>query len=157
VYVSFPRWFVLNRNAVKIILLWMAWIGILIVFSLWKIKWDWTEALLFAVSSCSTGGLLGIPSDSPEWYFGFVGAMAALGVPLMGLAMASIAAMVITIGDPDQAQKTIAAKVTLVLLYSYTLHTLHMHLFLYFIPSIAYCILHIAYLSIEKRRRQGDF
>ncbi|KAJ1412182.1 hypothetical protein B484DRAFT_402408 [Ochromonadaceae sp. CCMP2298] len=39
--------------------------------------------------------------------------MSALGVPLMGLAMASIAAMVITIGDPDEAKNTIAKKVTM--------------------------------------------
>jgi hypothetical protein len=39
--------------------------------------------------------------------------MSALGVPLMGLAMASIAAMVITIRDPDEAKNTIAKKVTL--------------------------------------------
>lgn len=42
-----------------------------------------------------------------------MGCFAATGVPLMALAMGNIAAMVITIGDPDEAEKTIGAKVTI--------------------------------------------
>mmetsp|Transcript_30508 Transcript_30508/g.65723 ORF Transcript_30508/g.65723 Transcript_30508/m.65723 type:complete len:333 (+) Transcript_30508:92-1090(+) len=106
-------WYEVNCNVVHIIALWLVWIAVLVLFSMVTIKWNFTEALLFAVSSLSTGGLWKIPDDSPEWYFGFVGAMSALGVPLMGLAMASIAAMVITIGDPDEAKNTIAKKVTM--------------------------------------------
>lgn len=41
-----------------------------------------------------------------------VGVFAATGIPLMALAMANIASMVITVGDPDEAEKIIAAKVT---------------------------------------------
>ena len=41
-----------------------------------------------------------------------VGFFAATGIPLMALAMANIASMLITVGDPDEAEKIIAAKVT---------------------------------------------
>lgn len=45
--------------------------------------------------------------------FFIVGFFAATGIPLMALAMANIASMLITVGDPDEAEKIIAAKVTL--------------------------------------------
>mmetsp|Transcript_12559 Transcript_12559/g.21013 ORF Transcript_12559/g.21013 Transcript_12559/m.21013 type:complete len:422 (-) Transcript_12559:389-1654(-) len=106
-------WLQMNVLPLQRIFLTFALIGLLMVYSLIAIGWGWSDALYFAVSSLSTGGLWRIPDDSSQWQFGFVGIIAAVGVPLMGLAMANIAAMVITIGDPDEAEKTIAAKVTL--------------------------------------------
>jgi hypothetical protein len=41
-----------------------------------------------------------------------VGCFAATGVPLMGVAMGNIASMVISVGDPGEAERLIAAKVT---------------------------------------------
>lgn len=131
-------WAKMNESALQIIAMWFVWIVAMITFSLCTVKWNFSEALYFAVSSLSTGGLWAIPSDSPEWYFGIgtlflsvlcslcycshisvlrhiispVGVFAATGIPLMALAMANIASMVITVGDPDEAEKIIAAKVT---------------------------------------------
>jgi len=106
-------WLQMNVLPLQRIFLTFALIGLLMVYSLIAIGWGWSDALYFAVSSLSTGGLWRIPDDSPDWQFGFVGVTTAIGVPLMGIAMANIAEMVITIGDPDEAEKTIAAKVTL--------------------------------------------
>lgn len=64
-------WIKMNEGALKVIATWLLWIVILIVFSLSTVKWNFTEALYFAVASLSTGGLWAIPSDSPDWYFGF--------------------------------------------------------------------------------------
>ena len=64
-------WIEMNDGALKVIATWFLWIVILIVFSLATVKWNFTEAMYFAVSSLSTGGLWAIPSDSPDWYFGF--------------------------------------------------------------------------------------
>jgi hypothetical protein len=41
-----------------------------------------------------------------------VGLLSATGIPLMALAMANIASMLITVGDPAEAERAISAKVT---------------------------------------------
>jgi hypothetical protein len=60
----------MNDGSLKIVAIWLLWILCMIVFSLATVQWNFSEALYFAVSSLSTGGLWAIPSDSPEWYFG---------------------------------------------------------------------------------------
>ncbi len=50
--------------------------------------------MYFAISSLSTGGLHGIPPDSGDWMFFFVGLYAATGVPIMGLTMGYFAGYV---------------------------------------------------------------
>jgi len=63
-------WVRLHEGSLKIVGIWITWILAMIVFSLCTVRWNFTNALYFAVSSLSTGGLWAIPSDSPEWYFG---------------------------------------------------------------------------------------
>lgn len=63
-------WAKMNEGALQIIGMWFVWIVSMIIFSLCTVKWNFSQALYFAVSSLSTGGLWAIPSDSPEWYFG---------------------------------------------------------------------------------------
>jgi hypothetical protein len=60
----------MNDSAFRMVAVWLLWILAMIIFSLVTVKWDFTEALYFAISSLSTGGLWAIPSDSPDWYFG---------------------------------------------------------------------------------------
>lgn len=60
----------IHDSSLRIIGIWLLWILILIVFSLAAVQWNFSEALYFAVSSLSTGGLWAIPNDSPDWYFG---------------------------------------------------------------------------------------
>jgi hypothetical protein len=62
----------LNIESIKVIGSWFLMIIILTVWSLSSInQWSFAEALYFAVSSLSTGGLFAIPNESPDWYFGF--------------------------------------------------------------------------------------
>lgn len=68
---KFMYYLKMNEGSVKIICVWLLWIIALIVFSSVTVKWNFTQALYFAVSSLSTGGLWAIPNDSPDWYFGF--------------------------------------------------------------------------------------
>lgn len=63
-------WAQINEGALKIIGTWVLWIAAMIIFSMCTVEWDFVQALYFAVSSLSTGGLWAIPSDSPDWYFG---------------------------------------------------------------------------------------
>ena len=50
------------------------------------------ESLYFAVSSLSTGGHWSL-SPTKDWIYAMTGAFAAIGVPLMGIAMASLAGL----------------------------------------------------------------
>ncbi len=67
---KFISWAKMNEGPLKIVAVWVFWILCMIIFSLCTVKWNFGEALYFAVSSLSTGGLWAIPSDSPDWYFG---------------------------------------------------------------------------------------
>jgi hypothetical protein len=49
------------------ILIWLIWLAILIAFSMREVKWTFIDALYFAISSLSTGGLWAIPDDSENW------------------------------------------------------------------------------------------
>lgn len=54
-----------------------------------------------------------IPDDSPDWLFGVTGFFAALGVPIMGVAMASLGALLMERRDDmDEMKKIIEAEVT---------------------------------------------
>lgn len=79
----------------------------------WSLN-DWTfiNALYFSISSMSTGGLYSLPADSPNWYYGMTGLFAAIGVPVMGVAMATFASFFIDTGDIDSTLKKIKSQVT---------------------------------------------
>ena len=105
-------WMKFNIETVRAISLWIIWILLMIMYSMVQVGWSFREAQYFAISSCSTGGHWGIPNDSPNWLFGVTGFFSALGVPIMGVAMASIATMIIDTGNIDDIKSTIEAKVT---------------------------------------------
>ena len=68
---KYTLWAKLHETSLKFIAIWPLWILTLMTFSLLTVKWDWTQAIYFAISSLSTGGLWPIPKDSPDWYFAF--------------------------------------------------------------------------------------
>jgi hypothetical protein len=53
------------------IIAWFLWIIVGVVWSLETIEWSFSEAVYFAVSSLSTGGLWPIPEDSSSEKYGF--------------------------------------------------------------------------------------
>lgn len=63
-------WVLLNQSALQFLLVWLLIIGALVAFSVAEIKWDFSQAVYFAVASLSTGGLWAIPKESPDWYYG---------------------------------------------------------------------------------------
>ena len=106
-----------NIESIRAIGLWILWITIMIIYSLIFIdndneNWNFREAQYFAISSCSTGGHWSIPNNSPDWLFGITGFFSALGVPIMGVAMATIATMLIDTGNIEEIKSTIEAKIT---------------------------------------------
>lgn len=57
------------------------------------------DAVYFALSSLSTGGLQALPENSPDWMYGMTGVYVAVGVPVMAVAIATLAGFLITFGD----------------------------------------------------------
>lgn len=80
----------------------------------WGLNEDYNfiNALYFAVSSLSTGGLHSLPADSPNWYYGLTGLYAAFGVPIMGVAMATLASFFIDVGNIKDTMDQIKTQVT---------------------------------------------
>lgn len=113
VIVRWKSWWQFYSIQINSILLWVLWIFAATVWALFSIEeWDFADAILFAISSLSTGGLLGIPSDSPDYYFGIVALYAGTGVPVMGIAMGSIAGFFISSESVEDTLETIKGAVT---------------------------------------------
>ena len=83
-------WITYHSEQLRSIGIWLFWVCLMITYSMIHIGWPISQAQYFAVSSCSTGGHWSIPEDSPDWFYGVTGAVVALGVPIMGVAMATI-------------------------------------------------------------------
>lgn len=109
----FAAYLEFENEKFKAIYLWLIWIIIMTIFALCEpISYNFTEALYFAVSSCSTGGHWSIPNDADDWVFGLTGFFGALGVPIMGVAMASLAQLMLPGDDISAARDTILEPVT---------------------------------------------
>jgi heme exporter protein D len=101
-------WTAMNSSSLFVICLWIAIVIFGVIWSRESIKWPVIDSFYFSLSSLSTGGLWGIPQDSPSYYFLIVGLFAAFGVPLMAMAMANLAALIVqhrAIGKLLQQQK----------------------------------------------------
>ena len=85
-------WLKYHKEDVRSIGIWLGWLVLMIVYSMIRIGWSLSQAQYFAISSLSTGGHWSIPDDSPDWFFGVTGIICAIGVPIMGIAMATIGA-----------------------------------------------------------------
>jgi len=53
-------------------------------------NWDFSYALYFTVSLCSSAGAFSLPSFSPVWAYGFAAVSMMIGVPLMALSVSSV-------------------------------------------------------------------
>ena len=101
-----------HKGSIRAIGLWILWISIMILYSMINVKWSFAQAQYFAISSCSTGGLWGLPDDSPDFVFGVTGFFACLGVPIMGIAMTKVAKMFVSTGGVDDLKETLSQTVT---------------------------------------------
>ena len=91
---------------------WLIWIGIMIAYSLFGLGWSFVQAVYFAISTLSTGGHWGLPEDCPNWMWGVTAFFAMLGVPMMAVAMAQLATMLVDQGDLDATKAQIVEDVT---------------------------------------------
>lgn len=96
----------------RLVLAWCAWTAMGAIASIVAFDWPFNEAVYFAVSSCSTGGHWAIPDDSSNLEYFVAGLFAAIGVPTMGAAMASLASLFVSTGDLSAARKAIWEPVT---------------------------------------------
>ena len=100
----------------RVILAWIVFIMTATVFALLTQPDDWAfgTALYFAVSSVSTGGLQSLDATvTTDWMYGFTGVYAALGVPLMGIAMAIIGGCFIEGTTIEETMEKVEEAVTL--------------------------------------------
>ena len=100
-------WYTEYSESVRPVVLWLVWIGAMIAYSMVEVGWSFTQAQYFAISTCSTGGHWVIPQDSPDWMYATTGVFAALGVPIMGIAMATIGRALVNFGDLESTKATI--------------------------------------------------
>ena len=102
-----------HRERLRPVLLWVLFV-IVATFSAWQSndEYNFTNAVYFAVSSLSTGGHYALPSGNKDWVYGLTGFYCAVGVPLMGMAMATIASFFIDVGTIEEALQDIKAPVT---------------------------------------------
>ena len=92
---------------------WLIWVGIMVAFSLFGMGWSFIQALYFAVSTLSTGGHWGLPEHgTPDWLWPVTAFFAMLGVPIMAVAMAQLATMLVDEGDLDSTKAQIVEDVT---------------------------------------------
>lgn len=103
-------WMAMNSDKLFVIYIWLLYVTFGAVWSYIAVKWPFIDAMYFSVSSMSTGGLWGIPHDSPEYFFLLVGLFALTGVPLMGMAMANIASIFLDARNYERVHKLYAIK-----------------------------------------------
>jgi hypothetical protein len=86
------------------IVLWVVFVA-MATLAAWNTneEFNFINSLYFAVSSLSTGGHYSLPGGNREWVYGLTGLYCAFGVPLMGVAMATIASFFINVGSIDDA------------------------------------------------------
>jgi len=71
------------------------WVLLGTAWSCFCVGWTFVDGLYFALSSLTAGGMKSLPDDSPDWFYGFTGVYAAIGIPLMALSVGLIAAAII--------------------------------------------------------------
>ncbi|CAB9509107.1 expressed unknown protein [Seminavis robusta] len=105
-------WIFHNKSALKAVSVWLGFIIVMIIYSMVAVKWSFGEAQYFAVSTLSTGGHWPIPNDSPTWLFGLTAAFTMIGVPIMAVACAEVAQVLVSQGQWDEAKAAIDTVVT---------------------------------------------
>jgi hypothetical protein len=134
----FRYWIHENKFHLLALAYWFAFIAVMAGWSCYAVGWTMVEGLYFAISSCSTGGLKPIPTDSPNSSFvigkcilsgimlirkrinvlkwavcNAAGAFSAVGIPLMGYAMVHGALLFrLVTKDPLNLEKIIDKELT---------------------------------------------
>jgi hypothetical protein len=102
-----------NKEKVRSIVLWMLFIIIATGSVLDQHReWGFIEGLYFAVSSLSTGGHYSIPGNAEDWEYALIGVFAAVGVPVMGVAMATLASFFIDVDSIEDLMMKVKELVT---------------------------------------------
>ncbi len=105
-------WFAFHWEKVRAILLWLGFIIIGTAVACDVNDWPFITGLYFSTSSLSTGGLVALPSDADDWTYGMLGLYGALGIPLMALAMGTLAGFFINVGDIEDTYNDMKQPVT---------------------------------------------
>jgi hypothetical protein len=107
------KWCRFHWNEVRAIMLWFIIVACATIGSCRSQSWPFVTGLYFAISSISTGGLQALePAKTEEWMYGMTGLYACIGVPLMGVAMATIAAFIMPKQSIEDTMHTIRSDVT---------------------------------------------
>jgi hypothetical protein len=101
-------WIIMNNNKLLVIYLWLVFWAFGVVWSCASFGWPLVDGCYFSLSTMSTGGLWGIPQSAVSGDFIVVGFFAWLGVPLMGMAMANIAMLIMEQRSLLKNQKELA-------------------------------------------------
>jgi hypothetical protein len=101
-------WIIMNNNKLLVIYLWLVFWAFGVVWSCASFGWSLVDGCYFSLSTMSTGGLWGIPESAVSGDFIVVGFFAWLGVPLMGMAMANIAMLIMEQRSLLKNQKELA-------------------------------------------------
>ena len=96
----------------KVPFLCVTWLALGVIWSCVYVKWTVYDGLYFVTSGLATGGMWPIPDDSPEWYFFFVGVYVSCGVPIMALAVGTLADVVANSRNEMQLEEKMNARVT---------------------------------------------
>lgn len=104
---------VYHKDKMRSIVLWVLFV-VVATFSAWGTneEFNFINSLYFAVSSLSTGGHYSLPGGNREWVYGLTGLYCAIGIPVMGIAMATIASFFINVGSIDDTLNDIKKPVT---------------------------------------------
>lgn len=98
---------------IRAVSLWLVWLAAMIIFALCTIDtWSFQQAQYFAVSTMSTGGDYPIPENASNVAYGVTAFLAMTGVPIMGVAMASIARLLTHQSDFEATKDLIKQEVT---------------------------------------------
>jgi Ca2+-binding EF-hand superfamily protein len=96
----------------KVPLLFVTWATLGIIWSCIYVEWTFIDGLYFVTSGLATGGMWPIPPDSPEWFFFFVGVYVSCGVPIMALAVGTVADIVANTRSENMLDEKMNARVT---------------------------------------------
>jgi hypothetical protein len=102
----------MRSAGVRAMAFWFVWVAAMCAFSCIAVGWNAIDGLYYAVSTLSTGGLWAVPQDSPDYVYVVTGVFAATGIPLMGLAMASLASLMVSFGDHEATNRAISSRIT---------------------------------------------
>lgn len=82
------------------ILIWLFWLAFIVVWSMISTsslkpgeEWDFSYAIYFSVSLCSSAGSFSLPIDSQDWAYLLAAISMLVGVPLMALAISGVVLM----------------------------------------------------------------